>query len=157
MFYNNFENRNNIIKEIGGRNMTEQKEFNNELNEIRKELLLELKHWWGLRYPGYTGTIITNKHKAYIYEFSKELSGDTKKYIKLKKELTDEEFEKVCTFVKNEVMPIEVTYRRLYDAGYDVVANYDGVKKVLSNYKGTKENPLIYDRTEAFLKELLDV
>ena len=43
----------------------------------------------------------------------------------------------------------------MYDASYIVVANYNGIRRVIENNKGDENNPEIYDTTEKLLKEII--
>ena len=138
--------------------MNGQEAFNNELNEIRSNMLIEVSHWWGHTYTGYAGTIITNNKEVYIYQFyhrePKEIEGKGK-FINKIKELSESEFDRVVEFVKNEIIPKEFMDKRIFDAGYSVAVNYNGINKKINNNKGFDDEPEIYDLADKLLKEII--
>ena len=139
--------------------MDEHEEFKNQLNEIRENTLLEVSRWWGLFDAGYAGTIVKNNKEVYVYQYyhhmPKNFNQEEKKYIKKIRDLSDEEFERIRTFVKNEIMDKEYEDRMIHDAGYKIFACYDGACKVVNNNKGYGDEPEIYDITRNLLREIL--
>ena len=138
--------------------MEEREEFNSRLDEIRENLLLEIKNWWGHRFPGSMGTIITTNKEVYRYQFYNRkpdfIEGNCN-FITKVRDLTDEEYSKIYAFIENEIISKSYENKKMYDASYIVVANYNGIRRVIENNKGDENNPEIYDITEKLLKEII--
>ena len=142
--------------------MQEQEKFNEELNEIRKDMMIELKEWWGSRFGGYGGTIVTQSKEVYIYQYyhriPENMPEDFKKnciYIRKAKNLSESEFEKICAFIENEIIDKQFEIKMVRDAGYDIEVNYNGVNKVIINNKSFGDDLEVYDMAEKLLKEIL--
>lgn len=138
--------------------MNEQELFNNELNKIRENMIIELSHSWGLRYAGYQGIIVNTNKEVYSYQFNIILPDNSegeKKYLKKIKALTENEFDMLSEFIKKEITSKEFENKIIRDASYKVTVNYNGIKKSIINNKGYAGNLEIYDKTEKFLNELI--
>lgn len=139
--------------------MNNEIEFKEELNKIRGNEIIEVNSWWGLRYPGYKGTIVTKNKEIYKYQYyhfiPDELKDKNCNYIQKIKDLTDDEYKKVIMFIEDEIEKKEFTNKIIYDAGYDVIINYNGINKRIMNNKGFEDNIELYDKAEVLMKELL--
>ena len=47
--------------------------MNEEVEKLKENALLHISTWWGLKYPGYSGTIITADKELYEYFFYNDL------------------------------------------------------------------------------------
>ena len=131
--------------------MEDQKEFNEKLDEIRKDLFLEIRQWWGHRTPGYDGTIITNKGEVYKFRYCPEdeiTSEEFRVYINKTKEIDEETINKIKTFAEENVVNKEFNDITIFDAGFTVAVRYEDVNKVVKN------NIELYKLIEDYLKEL---
>lgn len=142
--------------------MNNENEFNGfkeELNKIRENEIIEVNSWWGFKNPGYEGTIVTQNREIYKYQYyhivPDELKDKSYNYIQKIKKLTVDEYEKVVLFIEEEIENKEFTNKIIYDAGYDVIINYNGTNKRIMNNKGFEDNIELYDKAEILLKELL--
>ena len=138
--------------------MYEQKLFNEKLDEIRKNMILELQHGWGHMYAGYAGIIITNNKEVYEYQYYCRLPkdfGEEEIYIKKIKDLNEDEFKKISSFIENEIISKEFTDKVIFDANYTVVVNINGISKTIKNNKGYGDNLGLYDITEKLLNEIV--
>lgn len=136
-------------------------EFSKEqLEEIRKKSILECYNWWGLKYPGFSGTIITENNEMYSYSFyervPQELKDKNTNYIVKNKILTSRDYKKVKKFIENEILNHQFDNIIMRDAGYDVIINYNGVKMSISNNKGIDNQMLIYDKAQKFMQNILN-
>ena len=135
----------------------EQKEFNKKLDELRKNMIFELSNWWGHQFAGYGGRIVTSNKELYYYEFY-HLTLDyerNKGKIEKIKDLTDEEYARVINFIETEIKGKEFEDNRIFDAGYDVIVKYNGINKKIVNNIGFNDNPGLYDKADALIKELM--
>ena len=138
--------------------MTEQEIFNNKLNEIRKDMLMELNNWWGDTYAGYAGIIITYNKEVYQYIYYLEMSDnlkEDKECIRKIKTLNENEFERINIFIEKEIINKQFENKQIYDAGFDVIINYNGVKKAIINNKNFGDDLGIYDKAENLLEEII--
>ena len=136
-------------------------EFSKEqLEEIRKKSILECYNWWGLKYPGFSGTIITENNEMYSYSFyervPQELKDRNTNYIVKNKILTDKDYKKVKNFIETEILNHQFDNVIMRDVGYDVMINYNGTKIFISNNKGIDNQILIYDKAQKFLQNILN-
>ena len=136
-------------------------EFSKEqLEEIRKKSILECYNWWGLKYPGFSGTIITENNEMYSYSFyervPQELKDRNTNYIVKNKILTDKDYKKVKNFIETEILNHQFDNVIMRDVGYDVMINYNGTKMFISNNKGIDNQILIYDKAQKFLQNILN-
>lgn len=140
------------LKEIMERDEKESQEFNNKLKEIRENAILEEASWWGLRNAGNSGTIITKNKEVYSYQryfMPKEIYPENENFISKNKELDINEYNKVIEFIENEIVNKDFSEKIIFDAGFDVIINYDGIKKIVKNDKE------IYDKAMQLIDELL--
>lgn len=141
------------LKKIMEENEKEEQKFNDELEKIRENAIIELSNWWGLRSPGYAGTIITKNKEVYSYKnqsiITAELEFENDSFITKKKELNIDEYNKVINFIENEIVDIECSDKRMFDAGFDVTINYNGTEKTVKN------DEEIYKKAEQLINELL--
>ena len=125
--------------------------------------IIATKTWWGHEYPGYSGIIVTNNKEIYIYQYyfrvPKEVKENEKEfwstYILKKKDLNDEEFQKIIMFIECEIENKQFTDKMIFDAGYDLFINYNGLNMKIQNNKEHGDNLGIYDKAEMLLNELL--
>lgn len=138
--------------------MENQKEFNEKLNEFRKNTILEVSQWWGLKNPGYTGTLITKDREIYIYQFyiniPQELEDKKVNFISKSKKLNDDEFNNVINFIKGEILNKDFKDEMIYDAGFNVSINYGGTKKTIKNNIGSENDLKIYDKAKRLIDKL---
>ena len=139
--------------------MENQKEFNEKLDKIRDNAIIEVSKWWGLRTPGCSGTLITKNKEVYLYQYyhiiPKELEDKNTNFILKNKELNINEYNKVIKFIENEIVNKEFHDETIFDAGYNVTVNYNGTKKRIINNKGEGDNLKIYDKAQQLVDELL--
>lgn len=136
-------------------------EFSKEqLEEIRKKTILECYNWWGLKNPGFSGTIITENNEMYSYSFyervPQELKDMNTNYIVKNKILNGKDYKKVKKFIETEILNHQFDNVIMKDVGYDVIINYNGVKMSISNNKGIDNQILIYDKTQKFMQNILN-
>lgn len=138
--------------------MENQKEFNEKLNEFRKNTILEVSQQWGLKNPGYTGTLITKDREKYIYQFyiniPQELEDKKVNFISKSKKLNDDEFNNVIDFIKGEILNKDFKDEMIYDAGFNVSINYSGNKKTIKNNIGSENDLKIYDKAKRLIDKL---
>ena len=143
--------------------MNNEKEFKEKLDKIMENSIIATKTWWGHEYPGYSGIIVTNNKEIYIYQYyfrvPKEVKENEKEfwstYILKKKDLNDEEFQKIIMFIESEIENKQFTDKMIFDAGYDLFINYNGLNMKIQNNKEHGDNLGIYDKSEMLLNELL--
>lgn len=143
--------------------MNNEKEFKEKLDKIMENSIIATKTWWGHEYPGYSGIIVTNNKEIYIYQYyfrvPKEVKENEKEfwstYILKKKDLNDEEFQKIIMFIECEIENKQFTDKMIFDAGYDLFINYNGLNMKIQNNKEHGDNLGIYDKAEMLLNELL--
>ncbi len=140
------------LKEIIERDEKESQEFDNKLKEIRKNAILEVASWWGLKNSGNRGTIITKNKEVYSYQhyfIPKEINPENDNFITKSKELDSNEYNKVIKFIKDEIVNKDFQDKRIFDAGFNVIINYNGIEKTVKN------DEEIYDKAEQLIDELL--
>ena len=138
--------------------MNEQEQFNKKLEEIRKDLLIEVSQWWGHKYSGYKGTIITNSKEVYEYQYyhiAPESLDDESRYIRKTKSIDDEGFQKICKFIEDEIMNKQFQGKSIMDAGYNVIVNYNGCKNEIKNNKGYGNNIEIFDIAQELINKII--
>lgn len=130
------------------------------LGEIRKKAILECYNWWGLKYPGFSGIILTEDNEMYSYSYYERIPEELKdkniNYIVKNKELNTKDYKKVKKFIENEILTHQFDNVVMRDAGYDVILNYNGVKMTIANNKGLDNQLLIYDKTQKFMQNILN-
>lgn len=136
-------------------------EFSKEqLEEIRKKSILECYNWWGLKYPGFSGTIITENSEMYSYSYYERIPQEFKdkntNYIVKNKILTEKDYKEVKKFIETEILNHQFDNVVMRDVGYDVILNYNGIKMTIANNKGMDNQLLIYDKTQKFMQKILN-
>lgn len=140
------------LKEIFERDEKESEEFYNKLEEIRENVILEVAHWGGLKNGGHGGTIITKNKEVYSYQrynMPKEIYPGNDNFIRKDKELDSNEYNKVIKFIEDEIVNKDFQDKQIFDAGFDVTINYNGIEKTVKN-----DNEL-YDKAKQLINELL--
>lgn len=140
--------------------MNSEIDFKEQLNKLRESEIIEIKDWGGIGpTPGYGGTIVTNNKEIYKYQYYHRVPENFKEietnYIRKVKDLTDDEYNKVILFIKEEIADKEFEDFMIFDAGWDVVVNYNGINKIIRNNKGFGDVKKIYDKAEMLIQELL--
>ena len=131
-----------------------------QLEEIRKNAIIECYHWWGFSYSGFGGLIITKNKEMYSYNFYKyvpeELENKNANYIVKNKILTNREYKKVEKFIKTEILNHQFENYSMKDAEYDVTINYNGVEMTILNNSGYGDEILIYDKAHKLMQDILN-
>ena len=134
------------------------KEYEDELRELKDDALIIVSYWSGL--PWGSGGIFVTKNKELYrnkslmqmnFEFFKTWKGIPEKAecsIQKVKELTEEEYEKISAFIENEIIDKEIEWQMIYDVGYSVKINYNGINKEIENDIDT------YEKAKKLLNEL---
>ena len=139
--------------------MNNEVEFKERLGKIRENTIIAIDEWWGHKYPGYKGIIVTNNKEVYKYQYyhiiPEELKRTNSNYIVKIKDLDDNEYQKIIMFIENEIANKQFVDQMIFDAGFDILINYNGINKKIKNNKGFGNNFEIYDKAEMLLKELL--
>ena len=105
-----------------------------KIKELEKNAILKISHWWGLKNSGYTGTLITSDKKLYVYQYCHKIPEELKNvnFITMKKELNNEEFEKIINFIETDLSK-DYENIRIFDSGYNITVNYKEIKKIIQN------------------------
>ena len=143
--------------------MNNEIEVQARLNSIRENAVIAINTWWGHEYPGYSGIIVTNNKEIYTYQYYFRVPKTLKEtkvnffdsYIKKNKDLNNEEYNKIIMFIENEIVNKQFTDQMMYDAGFDLLINYNGINKNVKNNKGFGNNLGIYDKAEMLLQEYI--
>ena len=135
--------------------------MNEELEKLKENALLHVSSWWGLKYPGYKGAIITADKELYVYLFynkkvPEEFKGEKVNYITKKRNLTDREFKKIKKFIDKEIMSKDYPIGKMRDIAYDVEVNYNGINKLVVNNKGDEDDVGLYDKAEKLINKLIN-
>ena len=136
----------------------EKEEFAERLKAIQKDRLIELADWWGHRYHGHGGIIVTNNKEVYSYqEYFNEVPDKRveRRYISIIAYLNDKDIKKISKFIEKEIMRKEYEDHMIFDAGYDVIANYNGETKVIKNNTDRVKKKEIYDKTKKLLDKII--
>ncbi len=110
--------------------------------------------------PGISGTIITKDKKVYVYSLYYRMTLFMEKNnipledITLIKELTDEEYDKLISFIKEEIFNKEYVCRPLRDSSSAVFGSSENKFFYYPNCYdiNTKEN--LYDKTRKIIEEV---
>ena len=110
--------------------------------------------------PGISGTIITKDKKVYVYSLYYRMTLFMEKNnipledITLIKELTDEEYDKLISFIKEEIFNKEYVCRPLRDSSSAVFGSSENKLFYYPNCYdiNTKEN--LYDKTKKIIEEV---
>ena len=103
-------------------------------------------------------TLLNSRFKyiyKYYYTIPEELKETNSNYITKVKDLTNDEYRKIIIFIENEIVNKQFTDQMIFDAGFDLLINYNGINKIIKNNKGFENNLGIYDKAEILLKGLL--
>lgn len=132
-----------------------------KLNSLKEISILEISNWWGLHNPGSSGTIITQDKKIYhytIYHHEKNILEENNiplESISKGKNLTEEEYERVIKFIEDKIVDKTFTFKKVFDAGWNVRGHYNGQAFNIHNDKGFGENEKgLYDITKEFLNTI---
>ncbi len=134
-----------------------------KLNLLKETSILEISNWWGLHNPGTSGTIISQDKKIYHYNiYYRETNFLKENNIPLEtisegKKLTEEEYESVIKFIKENIVGKSFTSQRIYDAGWNVCSHHKGQVFNIHNNKGFGEEKGLYDLTKEFLSTIKGV
>lgn len=134
-----------------------------KLQKLEENSILILSNWWGLGTPpGRTETIITKDKKVYVYTeyYRKELFLE-KNNIPLESlhercSLTENDYNKITSFIKNEILSKKYEPRRMRDAGYSVSGIYENTSFKYSNYYDINTEKSLYDKTMELIKNISD-
>ena len=129
----------------------EQRKFDKKLDEIRKDAIIQVRHWGGLgKNAGHGGMIVTNDKSIYTYQhYRNPIEGKKANSID-KKDLTEEEFSKITKFIEDEIANKELESVMMLDGGSTVEINYKGITKEIEN------NREIYAKAEEIMNTLLE-
>ena len=134
--------------------MTNDTEFNNNLEKIRENAIIEVNQCWGLSNPGCKGIILTNTKNLYIYQYynniPKELEDTNVNFISKKRDIEEHEFKKIINFIEKKIINKDFDFEMIFDAGFEVIVNYNGVTKEIKN------NRKIYDKAKELMTSLLE-
>lgn len=134
-------------------------EYSEQLAKLKEDAVIIVSHWGRI---GSGGTLVTNAKELYRYkivsfvnliEYLVRANGKPVElgcFINKVKELTEEEYEKVITLIENEIIDKDVEWHVIFDAGYSVEINYNGINKKIKNDEAT------YYKAEKLLDELAD-
>lgn len=120
-----------------------------KIKELEKNAILKISHWWGLKNSGYAGTLITSDKKLYVYQYYHKIPEELKNgnFITMKKELTNEEFEKIINFIETDLSK-DYENKRIFDSGYNITVNYKETKKIINN------NIELYQKAEQIINKI---
>ena len=126
-----------ILNKINDYNEKNMDEVEREIRDKRKTAMIDVYDSWGHEYAGYGGIFVTTKKELYVYQYyfrkPSFMNGETN-WIKFKRILTDDEFNQVTKMIEEKILPFEFEYHRIYDASYDIIINYNGIKKEIENH-----------------------
>ena len=106
-----------------------------KLEEQLEKTILGYTYWNGLHVPCHGGLLITLDKKIYSYTYY-QYYNDGDSGIQETKELTDEEYHKVITFIKDNIIKKEFDYQPTTDVTRTIIVNYEGVRrKIQDNMK----------------------
>ena len=111
-----------------------------KLEELRKDLFIELKSWAGLSpMPGNSGTIITNDNKIYYYHDYFRVPVDmedkiTKQEISEGAEVDQETINKLKEYIEKNLVGKEFPDQMIFDASFNVTINYNNQIINIHNY-----------------------
>ncbi|MBQ8156590.1 hypothetical protein IJ101_02275 [Candidatus Saccharibacteria bacterium] len=131
--------------------------FFSMMKVLRESSILEASYWSGL-HGGNNGGIVVTKNKAiYIYEryglFPNGADSSDYTFIKRKKGLTEEEFNKITDFIKTNLIDKEYADAMTRDAGHVLIVDYDGIHKKI-NCDFSEGN--IFDVTRELVRKLAE-
>ncbi len=127
------------------RKKVNEEEFNRDLNEIRKDAVIEVSDWGE---SGENGIIITEDKSIYTYKHYYDFMNSEANFID-KKDLEADKFDKITKFIEDEIVNKELESVMMPDSGFKVVTNYKGITKEIEN------NEEIYYKTKKMINILL--
>jgi hypothetical protein len=121
--------------------------------------ILEVSSWSGFRGGHKDGIIVTKYKTIYAYErlgllpIGADSSDHT--FIKKKRELTEEEYNKITEFIKKNLIDKEYDDEKSYDGGCNITVDYDGIhKEIKCGFASGQGN--IYNVTKKFVERLAE-
>lgn len=115
--------------------------MNNELEEIKKDYLVELESWAGLSMtPGIQSYIVANDKSLYQYHrymrktlFIEEHNIPLEGLSKIGT-ITDETYNKIIDFINNKIIGKEFEVINMRDGRVSINGRYNGIDFKVSNY-----------------------
>ena len=102
----------------------------NKLEELRKNILIEVYSWAGLSpIPGRTGFIITKDQFIYYYHEYQRIAPSfegkvTKEGISDGEKLSKQKYQKVIKFIEEKILDKQFEYLKIFDASFHIEGNY---------------------------------
>ncbi len=112
----------------------------NELEELRKNMLIEVSSWGGLSLtPGTSGLIVTQDKKVYYYHKYFRVPEKLKDKISLEdisegKELQGSTYKKLINYIEEKIINVEYENKFIFDASFHIIVNYKNKKITVNNY-----------------------
>lgn len=112
-----------------------------KLNELRKNMLIEVSNWNGLGEPYKKNVIITKNKKMYTYEtYLRKVPDALKKYFDgnesfYETKISDKDYEMVENFIKEKIISKKFEMKHVRDAGNTISGNLNYNFLVINNDK----------------------
>ena len=112
----------------------------NKLEELRKNMLIEVSSWGGLSLtPGTSGLIVTQDKKVYYYHMYFRIPENLKDKISLEdisegKELQGSTYKKLIKYIEEKIINVEYENKFIFDASFHIIVNYKNKKITVNNY-----------------------
>ena len=112
----------------------------NKLEELRKNMLIEVSSWGGLSLtPGTSGLIVTQDKKVYYYHMYFRVPEKLKDKISLEdisegKELQGSTYKKLIKYIEEKIINVEYENKFIFDASFHIIVNYKNKKITVNNY-----------------------
>ena len=139
--------------------MNNEIEFKEQLNKIKANMVMGISHWWGLKNPGYSGILVNDNKELYEYQYyffaPRKLDEINHNHIRKVKDLNEKEYKNIINFIENEIIDKQFDNKKIFDVGYNLLINYNGINREIINNKGFGGKLKIYDKAEKLLQELL--
>ena len=132
--------------------------FEEQLENARKDRLIEISDWWGHKYHGKGGYIVTNKKEVYEYrEYFNQMPKDMvdRIYISKVAKLSGKDINKITKFIEKEIVGKEFEFNMIFDAGFDVIVNYNNEEKVIKNNTDFDKKNGVYDKAKKLLMDII--
>ena len=103
----------------------------NKLEELRKNILIEVYSWAGLSpTPGRSGFIVTKDQNIYYYHeyqrIAPFLEGKvTKEGISKGEKLSNKKYQSIIKFIEEKILNKSFEYIRIFDASFHIEGNYN--------------------------------
>ena len=110
--------------------------------------------------PGISGTIITKDKRVYVYSLYYHMTPFMEKNnipledITLIRKLTDEEYDKLISFIKEEIVNKEYVCRPLRDSSSSVFGSSENKLFYYPNCYDINTNENLYDKTKNIIEEV---